>query len=772
MRWPRWSGSPGRRLGLAAAVVLVPVLAAAAVGAGAWVAITRNPDLPGRPTALTGVDACALLAVAAGVGLAAWPRRAHRGRRRPARRLARATLPAADIPGPLPGNGHSVVGVIPREPPGYLPRADLLAELDRAGGRVSVLHAVAGMPGVGTTQLAAACARARLAAGWRLVAWVNATDPGALRAGLAVVARALGLADGSTGLDGSDPGQAVRRRLEADGDRCLLVFDNVVDPDGIRPFLPVCGSAQVLITSSRPSAAGLGACVPVDVFSADEALAFLAGRTGLTDTAGASALARELGHLPLALAQAAATIAAQRLAYGTYLDRLRALPVIECLTQEEGPSCPQGVAKAVVLSLDTVLAGDRAGVCAGVMEITAVLSAAGVRGGLLRDAGRAGVLATGGDRAEVPGDRVDGAVAELAYRSLLTFSLDGQTVVVHCLIMRVMQDVLARRARIAAACRDAARVLLERAKALKGSPDRPAVMDFAEQVAALQETAAAADEADGELAAAMLRLRSWALYYLTVLGGSGEQAASAGEPVAADLALMLGADHPDALASRNNLAVAYQQAGRTAEAAALFDQVLAGREQVLGADHPDTLTSRSNLAVAYSEAGRAAEAAALFEQVLAGRERVLGADHPDTLASRSNLAVAYQQVGWSAEAVPLFEQALAGRERVLGADHPDTLASRSNLAVAYQQVGWSAEAAALFEQVLAGRERVLGGGHPDTLASRTNLGYAYREAGRFGEAIALFEQSLATSAWTLGPDHPRTLISRGNLAGAYRDAGL
>ena len=63
------------------------------------------------------------------------------------------------------------------------------------------------------------------------------------------------------------------------------------------------------------------------MFSAEEALAFLASRTGLADAAGAAAVAAELGYLPLALAQAAAVIAGQHLGYRTYLERLRALPV-------------------------------------------------------------------------------------------------------------------------------------------------------------------------------------------------------------------------------------------------------------------------------------------------------------------------------------------------------------------------------------------------------------------------------------------------------------
>jgi tetratricopeptide (TPR) repeat protein len=662
-----------------------------------------------------------------------------------------------------------VVG-IPQVPPGFQPRAGPLAELDRAGG--PLIHAVTGIQGAGKTQLAAAYARAKLAAGWRLVAWLSAADPAVLRAGLAALAEELGVADGRTGPGGGDAGRAVRDWLERDGRRCLVVFDNALDPDGIRPLLPACGSARVLITGSRRPVASLGAGLPVDVFSPDEALAFLAQRTGLADTAGASALARELGYLPLALAQAAGAIAAQDLAYWTYLGRLRAMPVSARLTREAGQPYPHGVAEAIILSLDSARAGDRAGVDTGIMEITSVLSAGGVRRELLHDAGRAGVLATGSDRAEVPAGLVDAALARLAERSLLTFSLDGETVIAHHLVTRVVRDALAREERLTAVCRNAACVLRNRAKSLVRSPDRRAVRDVAEQVAALQGTAGPAGEADDQLAGMMLRLRSWALYYQAVLGDGGPEAISAGEAVAADSARMLGPDHPDTLASVNNLAIACQEAGRKAEAVRLHERALAGRVRALGPEHPDTLASRNNLAIACQEVGRRAEAVRLHERALAGRVRVLGPDHPDTLASRNNLAAAYQQMGWAAEAITSFKRALAGREAVLGPDHPDTLASRNNLAAACQEVGWAAEAIALFEQALAGRARVLGPSHPDTLASRNNLGHAYQEVGRVPEAIALFEQALAAGTRALGPAHPTTVSSRVSLASAYRDAGL
>jgi tetratricopeptide (TPR) repeat protein len=530
-----------------------------------------------------------------------------------------------------------VVGDIPAQRFGFQPRAGLLARLNRVGREAPVVQVLTGRSGVGRTHVAATYARAKLAAAWRLVAWVNAENPGSLLAGLAAVADAAGLSDGGSGRGAADAGLMVRHWLEADGDRCLLICDDAEDPDTLRPFIPVQGAARVLITTARESVADLGTSIPVNVFSTEEAQALLDGRTGLADEAGASALAAELGYLPLAVDQAAAVIARQYRGYGAYLRRLQALQVGDYLSGDEDPY-PPGVAETVLLSLEVARGADQAGVGSGVLEIMAVLSAAGVGRELLCAAGEAGALATDGRR--VAAAMVDQALARLADQALLTLTVDGQTVIMHRLVAWVMRDELARRERLTTVCRAAASVLEAHAETVARSQDRRAIRELPEQMTALLDPAGEADE---QLARVLLRLRLGALDQLIELGDSMPQAIVLGEPLTANLERTLGPDHPDTLNARNTLAVAYHSAGRTADAIPLVQQILAARERLLGADHPSTLASRNNLASAYRATGRPAEAIPLFEMNVAACERLLGADHPKTLASRHHVDLARQE---------------------------------------------------------------------------------------------------------------------------------
>jgi Tetratricopeptide repeat len=131
--------------------------------------------------------------------------------------------------------------------------------------------------------------------------------------------------------------------------------------------------------------------------------------------------------------------------------------------------------------------------------------------------------------------------------------------------------------------------------------------DLAIQIEALWEADAAEHPGDpggpGDpgLVLRQLRARSWAVRQLAAAADL-VRAADLGMRSLADSERVLGADHPDMLASRNNLGEAHQSAGRLGEAIPLYERTLADRERVPGADHPQTLTSRNNFKLARSGA--------------------------------------------------------------------------------------------------------------------------------------------------------------------------
>jgi hypothetical protein len=221
------------------------------------------------------------------------------------------------------------IGVPPRIA-SFTGRADELDKLDailmrdkpaavtQSVGKV----AVQGLGGVGKTSLATEYAHRyrQLYAG---VCWC----PAETRTGLLTSLAGLAVTLGAARPDEADVEKAAKtalRRLSEQRATWLLVYDNVTTPEDIFDLLP-SGDARVLITSRFSDWTAFADEVPLDALPLQEAVAFLQGRSGREDAAGAKMLAEALGCLPLALDHAAAYCKRTQMRFSEYAGKAATL---------------------------------------------------------------------------------------------------------------------------------------------------------------------------------------------------------------------------------------------------------------------------------------------------------------------------------------------------------------------------------------------------------------------------------------------------------------
>jgi tetratricopeptide (TPR) repeat protein/DNA-binding SARP family transcriptional activator len=241
---------------------------------------------------------------------------------------------ATPVPGQLPPDVPGLRPVaVPRELPpdvsAFTGRSADLAELDRllvplanrAKAGTAVISAIAGTPGVGKTALAVHWAHqaARHFPDGQLYVNLHGYDTGQPMPAADALAGFLR----SLGVPGQDippeaDQRAARYRSLLAGKRMLVIVDNAVSPDQVRPLLPGVPACAVVVTS-RDALAGLvardgAARREIDVLPPQEAVALLRALIGTRADAEPQAvteLAAQCCRLPLAL-RVAAELAASR----------------------------------------------------------------------------------------------------------------------------------------------------------------------------------------------------------------------------------------------------------------------------------------------------------------------------------------------------------------------------------------------------------------------------------------------------------------------------
>jgi tetratricopeptide (TPR) repeat protein len=142
----------------------------------------------------------------------------------------------------------------------------------------------------------------------------------------------------------------------------------------------------------------------------------------------------------------------------------------------------------------------------------------------------------------------------------------------------------------------------------------------------------------------------------------------------------------------HQVASAYRDLGRHAEALKLCEETLAGRAAKLGPDHPETLYSKELRAQLLFDSGRREEGLKSYEETLALYRAKMGPDNPQTLESVGGLVADYYAAGRFADALRHCQDALDLTKAKYGPDHTETMGWAGGVARCLVAVDRGAEA--------------------------------------------------------------------------------
>ncbi|MEU3572161.1 NB-ARC domain-containing protein [Kitasatospora sp. NPDC036755] len=689
------------------------------------------------------------------------------------------------------------VGVMPAIADAFQNRGLTRTVADAAGtGEPVVLcQVLAGMGGVGKTQLAAHHAHTLLDDGsLDLLLWVTASSRQAVRQ--AYTQAAAQVADGDPAAFDTAP-ELFLAWLSTTSKRWLVVLDDVQDAgDLARLWPPRRASGQVVVTTRRRDPLWFAdgrTQVEVGLFTPAEALAYLRRRLdrwcpgeGDDDLA---ALGEELGRLPLALAQAASFIidsAESGMTSGHYREMVRSrLPLTE-LAPNSLPD-DQTATLAAVLALSLERADHYSlGQATSVLQLASWLDPHGIPVRILTSPSARAFIARQARRAEtaeepapaprrrllrfrrdpepppVPAPDISAqrvrAVLGILHRLSLADHLPAGDdrpfgmLRVHALVQHAAQDTLgpglALFARTTAFAIQEAWPPVETSQALAQA--------LRACTAALHRKAGRHLWADPTGRAATTLLRAG-----VSLADSGQSAAAVRyfEQLAMEAGAHVGFQHPTLLTIRLEHSRCLGTVGDDLAAIRGLEDVLRDMLRVHGPDHPSTLSAQAALAEQFGKAGDFATATEVYD-IVANRLSHTSPRGHDTIASLANLAHWKGESGRPDAAARALRELAAHSASALGEDAPQTLAVSARAAHWLGKAGDPLSAVYLLRSLLDASRRSAGEHHPRTLAIRLDHAHWMGTVGEVAWAITDLEDLLPEMRRVLGDDHPDTVRAR------------
>jgi tetratricopeptide (TPR) repeat protein len=623
----------------------------------------------------------------------------------------------------------------------FVPRSRLMLQLAQAFGSDDstqysyglcsvVLSAFHGLSGVGKTQLALHYFNEPQKS-YNFKAWFQADTQETLQREYLSLAYEAGLIESDKKAEEMKPEVIVRRVKDwlSRNPGWLLIYDNAQNYEAIKEFLPAQGG-DVLITSK--SGSWIGQHIFVSVMELDEAIALVKNIYEPTDDSEDNdiiALVEKLGRLPLAIAQAAAYLKAQRQTVAAYLllyDAKRT-GMLSDDTLRERWSKKEHEPVAVTWLLTIAELRKTVPDSETILQFCAYFANRDIPYYILR-ACLYEASQNEEEKAEQQGEKRYPQQAfwqlltVIRQYSLLEINSQQETVNIHQLVQGIIQDQLSQETQ--------QRIVLKSVNVID--------KEYAEK----------------ELTMADIKRRKNLILHMESIKQHSE---------------MLFIDQDKATQDNIQLpllvclAEIYGISGDVATEIKVLKQVFTMTKQNYGVYHVNTAITLHNLANAYGAFGNVPMKKKLLKQVLNIRKTFYREQYIEVANTLINLGAACLMLGEMVIAKKYLEEAVL----CLNDDHPYIICGLTNLASTYHTLGDLINAKKLLKQALKIVEKLYDKQHVDTAVVLGSLALVYGDLGNAKKMKELLEQVLIIQEGFYGKNHSEVMRTLGNLANAY-----
>ncbi|MEC3977827.1 FxSxx-COOH system tetratricopeptide repeat protein [Amycolatopsis sp. H20-H5] len=638
-----------------------------------------------------------------------------------------------------------VWGAVPPRNPNFTGRRELLDQLGKrlnAGTTAVLPAALHGMGGIGKTQMAVEYVYRHLS-DYDIVWWVQATEVTQIRTALTELAQHLRLPGCEEAIT-AVPAVREALRLGRPYRRWLLIFDSAESPDLVRPFFPVNGSGEILVTSRNPDWSGIARPLELEVFQREESKELLRLRGPEIGDDDADQLAEKLGDLPLAIEQAAAWRAETGMPVQEYL-RLFDEKVTEILDTSAPSDYELSVAAAWNVSFDELKT--RSPAAHHLLQVCAFFAPEPITRSLFT--GVRGVSVSPElDTALRDPMRLSRAIRDINRYGLAKIDHRSDTILLHRLVQLVLRNRMTAQHR--ADMRHGAHMLLANL-----DPNDPTSMKQWPRYLEVLPHVYASELIDcddrwvRQLVINLLRF----LYHW----GDHQGALILARRAVEAWSERLGEADSQTLQAAERLGFYLWTLGEYAEAREINTRTLRLYKETIGDDREETLNAQLTVAVDLKAGGDFAAALELNSQTYLKSRALFGEEDPATLNSAHDYLISLLLTGDYGKTRELGEATYDRRVQVLGYDNASSISTLVALLLARRELGDYHWARVEQEKVSERARELLGEDRAFTLLCYHFLAVARRKDGDHQTALDVSREALDRFRLRYGEQHPNAM---------------